>query len=83
MKFEITGVAYSATSKRVLEDGTTEMAPRLVVGTSDRYPWDTVIILAIWMWCWMTVLAGRWKDDASSNTAQAVEGGANVGGTHQ
>jgi hypothetical protein len=83
MKFEITGVAYSMTSKRVLEDGTTEMAPRLVVGTSDRYPWDTVIILAIWTWCWITVLAGRWKDDASTNTAQAVEGSADVGGAHQ
>ena len=83
MKFEITGVAYSATSKRVLEGGTTEMAPRLVLGTSDRYPWDTVIILAIWTWCWIAVLAGTWKDDASGDATQAVESGPNVGRAHQ
>jgi hypothetical protein len=68
MKFEATFVAKTMTSKRTLDDETTEQAPRLIVGTSDRYPWDTVMIIALWAWCG-AVVVGREKD----RKTQAIE----------
>jgi arabinofuranan 3-O-arabinosyltransferase len=69
LKFEATIVAHSMTSKRTLENETTELAPRLVVGTSDRYPLDTFMIMALWGWCFGAVLARRWTDDGSMGIA--------------
>ena len=83
LKFEATGVMRydtSKLSKRELTDGTTELAPRVVVGTSDHYPWDTLLVMALWAWCWGTVLVGKWQD--STDAAQPVEGGPNVGRAH-
>jgi hypothetical protein len=59
MRIEITGVVHSLTTARALPNGATEEAPRtLVVGTSDRYPVDTLIVLAIWAWSAVMSLAG-------------------------
>jgi arabinofuranan 3-O-arabinosyltransferase len=81
MKIEVTGVAHSQTSKRTLPDGSTEMAPRFIVGTSDRYPWDTVMIAMLWTWCWMTILTGRWPEEGtrSRDPPKPIEGGPDVG----
>jgi arabinofuranan 3-O-arabinosyltransferase len=80
LKLEGTWVVRQRTSKRELPDGTTEQAPRIIVGTSDNYPWDTVLVGALWLWCWGTVLAGRWKD--SGDAPQLIEGNTDVGGAH-
>ncbi len=80
LKFEATWVMHAGTSKRELPDGTTELAPRLVVGTSDRYPWDTLMVMALWTWCWGTVLAGKWKE--SDGAAEPIESNPDVGRAH-
>lgn len=66
LKLDGTWVMRAETSKRELPDGTTEPAPRLHIGTSDHYPWDTVLIVALWIWCWGTVLTGKWKQSADT-----------------
>jgi hypothetical protein len=81
LKIEVTAVAHAMASQRTLNNGTTELAPRLIVGTSDRYPLDTLMVLALWSWCWVTVLMGKWKYD-SDDAAQPIERVANVGGAH-
>jgi hypothetical protein len=47
------------TSERAMPDGTTQTAPRLVVGTSDRYPIDTLFVMAIWAWCCVVCARGK------------------------
>lgn len=82
LKLEWTWVAGERTSQRRLTDGTTEIAPRLIIGTSDKYPWDTLLVMALWLWCWGKVLAGR-RDPPSDLTAtQPIEGGPDVRSAH-
>ncbi len=51
MKLEATIVVNASTAQRTLANGATEIGPRLVIGTSDHYPVDTLLILLLWVWC--------------------------------
>ena len=51
LKFEMTGVAEAWASVRTQADGSTDRGPRLIAGTSDHYPVDTLLAFALWAWC--------------------------------
>jgi arabinofuranan 3-O-arabinosyltransferase len=58
MVIEVTGIAHSFTRQRTLANGTTEMSPRLIVGTGYHYPVETLIVIVLWAWCVMASLWG-------------------------
>jgi arabinofuranan 3-O-arabinosyltransferase len=58
LKLEATAVVRPDATTRRFGDGTTELAPRLVIGSGDHYPWDTFMVMALWAWCGVAVLAG-------------------------
>jgi hypothetical protein len=70
-------VGYLADTK-TLPEGVSPTRPRMVIGTSDRYPWDTVGILLLWLWCGVQVLWAR----THSSTAELIQSRPNVGGAH-
>jgi hypothetical protein len=38
-------------------DGTTtKTAPTLYIASGDYYPWDTIAVLALWVWCGIRLL---------------------------
>lgn len=80
LKLEGTWVVRQRTSKRELTDGTTELAPRVIVGTSDNYPWDTLFVALLWIWCLGAVAGRKWN--GLGDTAQLVESETDVGRAH-
>jgi hypothetical protein len=41
-------------------DGSTRVtAPTVYLATGDDYPWDTVVVVALWLWCGMAVWRNR------------------------
>jgi integrase len=50
------GLRWTATGA----DGKTqERAPTIKVASGDDYPWDTVVVLALWAWCAVQVVRDR------------------------
>ena len=42
------------------DDGTTAVyTPQLTTATGIRYPWDTTLLLLLWLWCGIQLLRGR------------------------
>jgi hypothetical protein len=58
LRLEATIVADISTSVRELTNGTTELSPRLHIGSSDKSAWDVLAIMILWMWCGVCVLWG-------------------------
>jgi len=58
MVIEVTGVVHSFTRQRTIANGTTEVSPRLIVGTGYLYPVETLITMALWAWCVVASLRG-------------------------
>jgi hypothetical protein len=71
-------VGYLADTK-TLPEGVSPTRPRMVIGSSDRYPWDTVGVLLLWLWCGLQLF---WTRDDSS-AAELVQSRPNVGGAHK
>ncbi len=68
MGLEVTAVAHSFTAARTNPDGTTKPGPRiLVIGGGDRYPVDTLLVIAIWGWCAVAALAGSFSERANGS----------------
>jgi hypothetical protein len=41
-------------------DGSTKLrAPTIYIASGDDYPWDTVAVLVLWVWCIVQVLPAR------------------------
>jgi len=70
LKIEATVVMHSITSTRQLSDETTELTPRFVIGTGDRYPLDTLMIVALWTWCWICTLASGCPESKEAHTSR-------------
>ncbi len=59
LNLEATVIARPHTTTNASPDGMIETPPRLEIGTSDRYPWETGAIIILWMWCGGMVLWTR------------------------
>ena len=42
---------------------TRETAPTVYLASGDYYPWDTVTVLALWLWCGIAVLRRKQQDE--------------------
>jgi arabinofuranan 3-O-arabinosyltransferase len=47
------------------DGGTGRTTPRLVVDTSTNYPWETFLILAMWIWCGRQLVKGEERQSAA------------------
>jgi hypothetical protein len=34
-------------------------APTIYIASGDEYPWDTVVVFALWIWCLVQVACGQ------------------------
>ena len=59
LSIEVTAIPYSITTPRTIYGGATEVSPRIEAGTNDRYAIETFLVMAIWAWCGLTVLVGK------------------------
>jgi hypothetical protein len=78
MEMEAT-VAFGYYAKVTTGPGgeTARTVPRLIADTSYGYPWETFLILALWAWCGWRLICG--EDKRLPDSAQTIEGGANIG----
>jgi arabinofuranan 3-O-arabinosyltransferase len=78
LNVEVTASVHGLKGKVTAEDGSTKKtAPTFYFASGDDYPWDTLAVLALWLWC-----AG-WIGWKPSESTQLDERGPNVGSTHQ
>jgi hypothetical protein len=56
MTASIRGLRRTATAA---DGGTQLKAPTIKVATGDDYPWDTVTVVGLWVWCGVRVLRAR------------------------
>jgi hypothetical protein len=70
MTASIRGLRWTATATG---GSTQQKAPTIKVATGDDYPWDTVTVVGLWVWCGVRVVRNR------QGTAESP-GGAEVGG---
>jgi len=55
MRWEMTAAPMEFTGARTMHDESTEMSRRMIVGTNDRYPVDTLLLMTLWAWCGVAV----------------------------
>ncbi|HEX3150279.1 MAG TPA: glycosyltransferase family 87 protein [Gemmataceae bacterium] len=81
LNVEVTASIHGLKGTVTAADQSTHVtAPTIFVASGDEYPWDTIAVIALWLWCVLTV----WRIRRSSvGAAEIDQGGANVSGTHQ
>jgi hypothetical protein len=56
-------VMYYRGTETALDGSTRQTAPTVRIASGDDYPWDTVGIFAIWVWCACAVTLPGWNRD--------------------
>jgi hypothetical protein len=78
LNVEATASVHGLKGTVTAADGRTkETAPTFYIASGDFYPWDTLAVLALWLWC------AAWISWRPSDAAEFVQRGPNVGSTHQ
>lgn len=75
MRYEITivdrGASTDRSSNRLskkVNENSTYTVPQMTIGTGDEYPVDTFLIIALWGWCALTILAAKPPPSDPSHT---------------
>jgi hypothetical protein len=65
------GFGYYAHVTTGLNGATGRAVPRLVVDTTVSYPWETFLILALWVWCAWRLVRGEERTGSASSLGDA------------
>jgi hypothetical protein len=62
------GIGYYAVSTQQTDGTTTLQVPTWTIATGLHYPWDTFLVLLLWLWCAVQLLTGRAPDSVGANS---------------
>jgi hypothetical protein len=72
LNVEVTASVMSLRKTVTAPDGTTHLtAPTVYVASGDYYPWDTVVVIALWVWCAFRIAR---RDGGSRSAEESVQG---------
>jgi hypothetical protein len=59
LNFEVTGSVMGLRKTITAPDGATHLsAPTVYLASGDYYPWDTIVVIALWVWCALRLRRG-------------------------
>lgn len=81
LNVQVTASVHGLKGTMTAADGSTKKsAPTIYIASGDEYPWDTVAVLALWLWCVVQVVHSNWH--AGTHAPKMVESSADIGSPH-
>ena len=82
LKIEVTGAVLALAQKHEVAENIYDYSPKLIIGSSDLYPWNTIMVLFLWFWCCLKATIQH--SSANSNSAtQPIQRQPDILSPHQ